>query len=154
MNTTLINSVPIKIRYANGQEEAITIRQLTIRELYQFIDHIAAGATPAIVGLCANRNGEWIDSLDLDSYGALAEECICINFPKAAQIATHDPLTATKMAPLFSQMGRALALTGKALTETPKSPAEPANSGTNGADSSPAPASSASAEEAGKSASI
>lgn len=74
---TCLGSTQIPIRYLNGQEESITLRQLPMRLAGQFARSLEDPA--AIIALCASRKLEWTDALEPDSFERLVTECDRLN---------------------------------------------------------------------------
>ena len=131
------------IIYANGQQESLALKELSITELYQFIDLTVAGKTPEIIALSASRNLDWVNSLSLDTFAELAALCFKANFPKAVRIADKDPIAGLKLAPFrLEQLKLLISANSMAFTPTPP-PAAP-----NGKDSPTPPAEPASAAAA------
>ncbi len=103
----LINASPFEVILSDGTKETVSLRQLSIRQLYQFTEHLRGDNMPALVSLCVGKPDEWIDTLELESYGALVKKCLELNFPKAAMLAMSDPIVATKLAPLLARIQNA-----------------------------------------------
>lgn len=104
---TLINECLVQVSLSDGTKETVSLRQLSIRQLYQFTEHLRGDNMPALVSLCARKTDEWIDALELESYAALVKKCLELNFPRAAMLATSDPIVATKLAPLIARFQNA-----------------------------------------------
>jgi hypothetical protein len=100
----LLNSEPFEVVFADGHKEPVALRQLTIRQLYTFTEHLHGEQMPALVALCTGKPEEWLDKLELESFGALLKKCLDLNFPKAATIAKSDPVVATKLMPLLFRL--------------------------------------------------
>jgi hypothetical protein len=147
---TLINGRRIEVAYRNGQKETIEFKELSIRQLYRFIDAVERDQTPELVALCAGKPIEWIDALTLASFGKLAKYCIAENFPKAMELSGSDSIANSKMFPLLHKISLALAgLTPEEKAELAKElKKEGAIAGASN-NSSPAPASSESRAEPG-----
>ena len=116
------------IKYANGQTETLALRELSITELYQFIDLVAAGKTPDIIALTCDRNLAWVNSLDLDCFADLAAACFKENFRKAVRIAEKDPIAGLKIAPFrLESLRQSLSAVELASTVTPPAAASSGN---------------------------
>ena len=113
------------IIYANGQQESLATKELSITELYQFIELLVAGKTPEIIVLSFSRNLDWVNSLTIDTFAELASDCFKANFPKAVRIADKDPIAGLKMAPFrLEQLKLLISANSMGFTPTPK-PDEP-----------------------------
>jgi hypothetical protein len=104
MNTTLVNATPVPVKYRDGKEETIELRQLTIRQLYKFAELATTDSSPEMVALCCGKPADWIDQIDDDSYGLLLKRVHELNFQRAVQLVTKDPLVAAKLLPLLLRM--------------------------------------------------
>jgi hypothetical protein len=160
MSIALLNAVPFEVTYLDGRKETLKIGELPIRALYEFIEFVRRSQTPELVALCAGKPPEWIDLLKLESYGALAEQCIKLNFQRAMTLVEKDPVVASAMAQILigtinfaTSMGtidpktlealKALDAAATRKSEKTSSPA-PAESAPSSSAPSPAPAASAS----------
>jgi hypothetical protein len=157
--STLVNDLRFQVKYAkNGLEEMITVKELAVTDLYQFLEHMSQGKTPALVGLCTGRNRAWVDSLELRSFTQLAQKCVKVNFQRAMVIA-EETVAGMTAAPLLLKLGQTLGLTAslipasESLQATRKSPEKSSHDGEAGADRSPEPAASESAAAIGTAAS-
>lgn len=136
----LVNGEPVEVTHLDGSHATVTLKRLSIRELYTFAEHARDKRTPAMVALCFGQPAEWVDSLTDESFGELTDRCIALNFRRAMPLAERDPVMAMLVGPMVA--------TGilSVMEMLPKSPA-PAGAPT--PDSSPAPVPSASAAESG-----
>ena len=133
--TNLINATPFAVVYLDGRTETLSLPRLSIRQLYTFAHHIDGERSVEIATLCTGRPAEWLDTLADDSFAALVEKCIELNFPRAGVIALKDTTLAAKLIP-FAQKVQTVMVIGASLGEALKA-------------WSPAPASSDSAPETG-----
>ena len=138
----LINSVPIEVTYLDGTKETVCVKSLTIRELAIFTGFIGTNNTPGLVALCVGRPPEWVDTLEDDSYRALAPKCIQLNFSRAIGISRDDPVAAVDLVPYLLKLDKLI------------QSAAPRPTGEHGNSSSPTPAPVASAEVIGSASSI
>lgn len=114
--------IPTLIKYLNGQQEALIFEPLSNTELYQFLDFLVAGQTPAIIALNARRSLEWVNSLDLDCFLDLAAQFIRANFPMAMRMALKDPIAGLKFGPMLNRIMNVLgSLPGTPFAPTPGS---------------------------------
>jgi hypothetical protein len=135
----LIASAAVEVEYLDGTKETLSLRRLTIRQLYHYIVLLGGRDTPGMVALCADQSLEWIDTLTDKSMASLAARCSAENFQRAVDLASQDPIAASSMLPLFKEMSVLMHVASA--------------SGITGNASSPAPAASASAVETGSAAS-
>lgn len=138
---TLLNATPVEVEYLNGQKETIPLRRLTIRELYQFTHLMAGDKIPELVGLCAARNGEWIDALTDQTFARLVKECVAQNFPRAMALAEADMAIARDLLTIkqTAQMVAILGATGKPSPASSPAPAPSASAAATGSASSTLP---------------
>ncbi len=101
MTTPLINATPVAVTYRDGKTETITLGELSIRNLHQFIFHLGGNDTPALVALCAGKPLEWIDTLTDTSFDGLTAASIKLNFQRATDRMKTDPVALSKLAPLL-----------------------------------------------------
>lgn len=145
----------IKVKYDNGQEEALSFTPLSNTERYKYIDLLVAGNTPALIALCARRTENWVNRLDPDSLAELAGHFFQQVFPTVLRMARRDPITSLKIAPFqleWTQLMQRAAMVGVDLAQ-PESSSAPGNSSSTtpssaaptGSDSPSAPAPAASA---------
>ncbi len=106
--SSLVNAKKFDAVLENGGTDIVFLKQLTIRQLYKFVEFVTTDQTPQLVALCAERDLEWVDTLTLESYGALAAECMKLNFLRATALAEKDTLVAMKLAPLNMKVLAAL----------------------------------------------
>lgn len=143
-NNTITGRKSVRITYANGQSEPVDVRELSIRELYSFVEALTSNSTWKLVVLATEVGGRpvsaaWIDSLAVESYSRLCQEAIAANFTRAVALAQGDPMIATAIAPIIQKT-----IATQSLIESMEAPkAEPTSP--NGSEPSPAPAPSASA---------
>lgn len=126
MNTTLVNAVPIAVTCRDGKKETIELKELSIRQLYGFIEHFGENNSPALAALCAGREAGWPDTLSDESFGAVVKEAIRLNFPRAAALVSADITVAARLAPAIIRLVRAEALFAGATSKT-SSPAPAAS---------------------------
>lgn len=119
MNTTLVNAVPVEVTHLDGSKETVELRQLSIRQLYRFIELATQDATPEIVALCVGQPSPWIDTLSDESYTDLAQQCHEQNFPRAMRLSAKDPLIAIRVAPLAVRFQQAQAMLPQLGTASP-----------------------------------
>jgi len=131
MNQTLINASPIEVIYKDGTKEAITLRELTIRQLYKFTEYFGSSNSPALVALCAGKEDDWPDTLADDSYAALVKEAIRLNFPRAANLVAADITVAARLAPAIRELAAAETLLAGEHSKT-RSPAPAASESAEG----------------------
>ena len=104
MNTTVLNALPIAITYRDGKTETIELRELTIRQLYKFIEFFGDNNSPALAALCAGREDNWSDTLSDSSYAAVVKEAIRLNFPRAETIMAGDVTVAARLTPVIRRV--------------------------------------------------
>lgn len=121
--SNLINATPVTVNYRDGRTEALDLRELSIRELYRWIEHHAARDTPALVALCARQKPEWVDTLTDESFAELARRSFDLNFPRATALALKDPTVAALITAQLHQ----LASLADGLPLSAKSPAPAAS---------------------------
>jgi hypothetical protein len=126
----MLNETKVTAVYEDGRTEELVMRQLKLRALYKYIDHLSLDDVPAIVALCCDRPAEWVDTLTVDSFTELSRIATEQNFTKAMRIVESDPVA-------FAKCGKLLAKLTEAIKHLPS-----VSTG-----SSPAPSSSASAAE-------
>lgn len=102
----LINSHPVTVAYRDGRTETLALRELSIRELYRWIEHHAARDTPALVALCAGQKPDWVDTLSDDSFGDLARRSFDLNFHRATALALKDPTVAALLSSALLQIAQ------------------------------------------------
>jgi hypothetical protein len=141
----LVNQTPVEVEYTTGRKENLTMRRLSIRELYTLAEHVRGSRTPAIVALCFDKPIEWVDELSDACFAELSGKCVSANFQRAQAIAEKDPVMAMLIGPVVAtgilSMAEMLRPTAKAIAGAVTS------------DSSPVPAHSESAAETGSAAS-
>jgi hypothetical protein len=106
----LLNKTLITVTFNDGKTEQVAVRELTIRKLGEFILLAVSDRTPELVALCVDKPVEWIDTLDLKSYGELSKLAIEVNFPRATAITENDPVAAARLAPLLHRLQEAIKL--------------------------------------------
>ncbi len=102
-------SKPPRVRYANGQSEAVAFRTLSITERQRYIRFLEERDTVGIVAFCAGRNAGWIDSLTEDCFDDLANWFFLVNFSWVMERASRDPITSTLVHPFVTAMDRVMA---------------------------------------------
>lgn len=135
-----LNSTPVDVTYLDGSTETISLRQLTCRQLYEFLDALEHDDTVRIVALCVARPLEWIDTLKPKSYSALAKLAIEQNFPAAMEIMQGDPVASIKLAPLLHRLDAAAKLLPSSSLEPSPAPVSSASPEATGSESSTSPA--------------
>lgn len=133
MNPPIVNAQPITVAYRNGQSETLNLGELSIRNLYRWIEHLSARDTPALVALCVGKPVDWIDTLTDESYGELSRLAFELNFPRATALSGKDVTVASLMKPILLEIARLA----------------PDSDGAPSSDKSPEPAASASAAATG-----
>jgi hypothetical protein len=119
MNQTLLNKTPITVIHLDGKSETVSLRELSIRQLGEFITFLANGKSPHLVALCVDRPIEWIDTLTLASYGELCKKALAVNFPRAAEVAVNDPVAGAELLPLLHRLNEMVKLLPEELTSPP-----------------------------------
>lgn len=107
MNTptsTITNEHPVVITYRDGRTETLKLGELSIRNLYRWIEHFAKNDVPALVALCAGKPVEWVDSLTDDSFGDLSKLAFELNFPRATALSSKDVTVAALLKPSLLQI--------------------------------------------------
>lgn len=100
MNSTLVNATPVAVAFRdNRPSETLTLKQLSIRDLYRWIELFAARNTPALVALALGQPVEFVDQLTDESFGAIAQESFRINFPRATALSLKDVTVAALISP-------------------------------------------------------
>ena len=135
----LENGSPVDVRYTDGTKETVFVKTLSLRELARFTGFVGSNNTPALVALCVGKPEEWVDTLEDDSYRALAPKCVAANFKRAVAISRDDPIAAAEIVPYLVKLEAMIKLV----------PLTPPASDETGSASSPAPAPSASAAATG-----
>ena len=102
--TKLVNGVSVDVKFNDGSVGLVMVKELSIRQLYQFVEMSAKDQTPELVALCIGQAIEFVDRLSIDSFGVLAEEAIKANFPLAMRLAEKDPSIAAKLYPIISKL--------------------------------------------------
>ncbi len=123
----LVEAAPVVIALRDGTRGTATLRPLTIRQLYRFIEHLGGRDMPALVCLCVDQPPDWIDLLSDESYRQLVQLCLDANFTRAAKLAQSDPFTAAKLAPLLASLNQATTLLAAGTTSSAPSPAPAAS---------------------------
>lgn len=138
----LVNATPFTVVYLDGRTEVVQLARLSIRQLYTFAHHLDGERSVEIAALCTGRPPEWLDSLADDSFAALVEKCIELNFPRAGVIALKDSTLAAKLIP-FAQKVQTVMVIGASLGEALKAwspaPASPDSAPATGSASSTSP---------------
>lgn len=96
----LLNAKKMDVKLLSGQTDIVFLKQLSIRELLEWVTFLSKDQTPELVRLCADKPIEWIDTLSDESYGELVKECFKRNFQRAMTLAEKDPVIAILLAPL------------------------------------------------------
>lgn len=111
----------IDVVYMDGTKSRFSLKQLTIRQLYEFCYNFADGKGPELVALCTGQPIEVIDRLSSESFSELHGAAFTENFSKATPIIQRDPALAAKMIPAIANMQSFLkrALTDLSLKESP-----------------------------------
>ncbi len=143
MPTPLINATPVAVTYRDGKTETVTLSELSIRNLYQFIKHLGGNDTPALVALCAGKPIEWVDTLTDESFDALVAASIKLNFQRATDRVKIDPVALSRIGPMLLEIER---VSAGILAMPPDAMKTPGHSGSG---SSPEGAPSASAAATG-----
>ncbi len=138
--SVLVNAEPVEVAHLDGSTSTVTMKRLSIRELYTFAEHARNKLTPAMVALCFSQAPDWVDTLTDESFGELTDKCVAVNFQRAMTLAERDPVMAMLIGPMV-----ATGILSVAAMLQPTPP--PAGAATN--DSSPGPASSVSAAASG-----
>ena len=140
--THLVNATPFTVVYIEGRSEVVQLARLSIRQLYTFAHHLDGERSVEIATLCTGREPEWLDTLADESFAALVEKCIELNFPRAGVIAKKDPTLAAKLLP-FAQKVQTVLVIGASLGEALKAwspaPASPDSAAESGSESSISP---------------
>lgn len=100
--STLTNALPVEVKHLDGKKSTVTLRRLSIRELYTFAEHARDKKTPAMVALCCDQKPEWVDTLEDESFGELTEKCVAANFRRAMTVAVKDPVMAVLVGPMVA----------------------------------------------------
>ena len=116
---------PHTVAYLDGRTELLRLRRLTLRELYTWCHLLGAKDTPGLVALCAEKPAPWIDLLTDDSFAALAEICIRLNFPRAMTLSDKDPVIASAISAVVLGMNEATLLVLSRGKKSPPSSIEP-----------------------------
>ncbi len=122
---------PFTVNFEDGRApERISIKPLSISKLYQWLYLAVDRGEVEMVMLCTGKEKDWVDSLDLDSFGLLAEKCNAINFPRAVRLAKRGaPIAAALIAPLTQRNLMGLRITTALLTPSGDSSSTPPPSG-------------------------
>ncbi|MDX2187800.1 MAG: hypothetical protein SFV32_12765 [Opitutaceae bacterium] len=103
-HTNLVNGVQIEWTNPDGTMAVVVVKQLSIRQLYQFVTYAKEAKTPEIVALATGKPIEWVDGLDLDVFAELAKVAMQLNFPRAMKVVQGgDPIMATELSPLLEK---------------------------------------------------
>lgn len=100
---SLLGPVPFKIAKPDGSFETVTVRQLDVIELYEFIEFAAENKTPDFVALVLKKQRDFIRTLDLKTYKQIVAKSLELNFPNAMEL-TADPIAAARLMPLMLRM--------------------------------------------------
>ena len=99
-----------KVAYRSKQTERLPLNRLSLRKLYQWGRHFAAGEMPELVALCADKPVEWVDTLADESFADLANACLTASFGRVTDLAKGDPVMAALITPRLVEMGQATAI--------------------------------------------
>ena len=130
----------LTIKYFNGTQEALRLRELSNSELEKFSKLLVSEDTPGIIALCLQRNLEWVDSLTRESYNEASQVLINQNFSATMEMALHNPIVGLRVGPLLNQM--ALFFELRRLRGSANTPSSAPESGSS-SPSEPAPSASA-----------
>jgi hypothetical protein len=137
----IIGPIPFKIKLADGSEHILTVRQLDVIELYEFIEFSTSSKTPDLVAMVIDRPKDFLRQIDTRTYAKLAAKCIEVNFDGAMELMA-DPIAASMLIPLMariqkgSEMAEAL---GKTLKPSASERAPSESAAATGAASSETP---------------
>lgn len=92
----------IDVVFKDGTKARITVRELEITELYDFLKFVGVDDSPSLVALCCGHKREWVNTLKLASYKILVAECVNRNFENAMEIVAADPIAQVKNAPFLA----------------------------------------------------
>lgn len=104
MITPIVNAKPVTVAYRDGKSEVLHLGELSIRNLYCWIEHLSTRNTPALVALCLGKPVEWIDTLSDESYGELSRLAFDVNFPRATALSSKDVTVAALMKPMLLEI--------------------------------------------------
>jgi hypothetical protein len=124
--TILANEHPVAIIYRDGRTETINLGELSIRNLYRWIEHFSRNDVPSLVALCAGKPLDWVDSLTDDSFGDLSKLAFELNFPRATALSSKDVTVAALLKPSLLQIA-SLAQASDGPLSSVKSPAPAAS---------------------------
>lgn len=116
----LTTATKIEVTLVDGSVETVELKRLTIRQLYHFVEVLAAKSSADAVALCAGKPIEWIDTLSDASFKKLAKAVHDENFPRAMELSDGDNSMAIAIAPYISKMIKAGGMVG-----SEKSPSSP-----------------------------
>lgn len=137
--SNIVNRKPVNITDIDGVPATAFFCRLTIRQLYQFVEHVTRDQTPDLVALCCGKDLDWVDTLSDESFSELSKMAVAENFQRAMKIAQSDQVIAVKLMPVLTKLVGA----SRSLVQMQK------DAGTNMSGLSPEPAPAASAEATG-----
>ena len=134
---TILGGGFITASHLNGTRSDLVLRQLSIRQLYQFCRDFSEERGPELVALCLGKDMEWVDTLTPESYAELYTRAFNENFPKAAKILQSDPSLAAKVGPAIVRLQNTVtAIQTASSYATSPAPAPSASAEANGSVSS------------------
>ena len=104
---TLVNDEPLAVKYRDGTTDTIELRELSIRQLYEWIERFSDRDTPALVALATGRDAAWVDTLDDASFATLGAAAIKTNFPRAETMMRQDITVAARLLPILQLLAHA-----------------------------------------------
>ncbi|MBK8477446.1 MAG: hypothetical protein IPL39_14430 [Opitutaceae bacterium] len=130
--SNLLPSSPHDVTRLDGTLARIFFTDTATPEIYTFVELMDASKIPELVAMCTGKPVGFIDSLQDESYGALAKACIEVNFNRAMVLAASDPTIAAKVLPLAHRMDLVGRMAAGLLSKlsSPASAASPAGPGT------------------------
>ncbi len=138
--------IPWAVTLLDGIVDKFAINPPSISKLFRWIELSKELREPEMVALIVDRDLAWVDSLDIDSFGKLAQKVNELVFPLAASLGKQSPSAAAQFAPYVRAL--ALGLKVQSILSTPSSVSslKPQASASAEATSAPSPTASPSAD--------
>lgn len=99
---SLMGFVQLVAKFRNNNEEAVSVRELPVRELPKYID--LAGDEAGTIELCCGKEKGWADKLTDASHLELLEAANKANFTRATAWAERQLAAGNTLVPLLEKM--------------------------------------------------
>lgn len=105
MNETLVNaSKPIPVTMKDGTKDSVSLADLSIEEVFTFIEHLLGNKSVALVALSTRKPDDWVNSLSDQSFAELSKEAHALNFSRAVVISKGDAAMARMITPILASL--------------------------------------------------